>query len=94
MLFLEKLEQKKIYIFLVILICMLIGITYAVIFVPKTFVSSTSVMLIKVQKNGEETENTGNVELTNNLISTLEEVIKSDSSIEEVKERITINYTV
>ena len=87
MLFLEKLEQKKIYIFLVILICMLIGITYAVIFVPKTFVSSTSVMLIKVQKNGEETENTGNVELTNNLISTLEEVIKSDSSIEEVKER-------
>ena len=94
MLFLEKLEQKKIYIFLVILICMLIGITYAVIFVPKTFVSSTSVMLIKVQKNGEETENTGNVELTNNLISTLEEVIKSDSSIEEVKERITINSQI
>ncbi len=94
MLFLEKLEQNKIYIFGVILICMLIGIMYAVIFVPQTFISSTSVMLIKVQEADGRIENTGNVELTNNLISTLEELIKSDSSIEKVKERITINSQI
>lgn len=94
MLFLEKLEQNRIYIFLVILICMVIGIAYAVIFMPNIFISSTSAMLINVEESGEKKENIGNVELTNNLISTLEELIKSDSNIEETKKSININLQI
>lgn len=95
MLFLEKLEQKRLYIILVILICIVIGILYASVFMPKNFVSSSSMMLIKTEQNAEnELENNGNIELTNNLMSTIEELIKSDSSIEETKNNLNLSSQI
>lgn len=89
MLFLEKLEQKRIYIILVILICILIGTIYAGVFMPKKFISSTSMMLMKTENGeNEEIKNNGTFELADNIISTFEELIKSDSSINEVKKAI------
>ena len=73
MLFLEKLKQNRIYIFLVLIICVFAGIFYAFKFTPKEYVSSSTMMLIKT-KNGEE--KSGGLELTNNLISTFEEIDK------------------
>lgn len=82
MLFLEKLEQKRIYVIAVIIICMLISIVYAAIFMPKKIVSSTSMLLMNIESvQDEEIKHNGNVELTNNLISTFEELIKSASNI-------------
>lgn len=84
MLFLEKLEQKRLYIVLVIIICMLVGIMYAIFFTPEKFVSSTSIMLMKMEEN----ENT--VELTDKKMSTFEELIKSESNLQNVKENLNL----
>lgn len=95
MLFLEKLEQKRLYIIFVILICILVGILYAVVFMPKNFISSSSMMLIKTEENEEsKLENNGNIELTSNLISTFEELIKSDTSLEEAKNNLKLQSQI
>lgn len=87
MLFLEKLEQKKVYIILVIVICMLVGIMYAIFFMPERFISSTSIMLIKAEEDGS-------VELTDNQMATFEELIKSDSNIQDIKEKLNLNSEI
>ncbi len=95
MLFLEKLEQKKLYIILVIVICMLIGIMYAIFFVPEKFVSSTSIMLMKTEENEKnELKNDGNLELTDSQMATFEELIKSDSNIQEAKKNLNLNTEI
>lgn len=95
MLFLEKLEQKKLYITLVIAICMLIGMIYAIVFMPERFVSQTSVMLMKVEESGnDEIKNNGNIELTNNQMATFEELIKSDSNIQEAVKKLNLTTEI
>ena len=92
MLFIEKIEQKRIYIIGTIVISILIGIIYANFCAPKTFISSTSVLLLKKEDNSnKELENKGTIELTENLMSTFEEIIKSDLNIEIAKK--TLNLT-
>ncbi len=91
MLFLEKLEQKRLYIILVIIICMLIGILYAVFFMPEKFISSTSIMLMKME-GYEQNENT--VELTDKKMSTFEELIKSDSNLQNIKQELNLNTEI
>lgn len=94
MLFLEKLEQKKIYIILVFLICILMGIMYAVFFMPEKVISQASVMLMKTELEGDNTQNDGVVELSKNQISTFEELIKSDSNLQEVKNNLKLDYEI
>lgn len=94
MLFLEKLEQKKVYIILVILICILIGIMYAIFFMPEKIISQTSVMLMKTEAEENNTQNNGIVELSQNQMSTFEELIKSDSNLQEVKDNLKLNYEI
>lgn len=94
MLFLEKLEQKKVYIILVILICILIGIMYAIFFMPEKIISQTSVMLMKTEVEEDNTQNNGVVELSKNQMSTFEELIKSDSNLQEVRNNLKLNYEI
>lgn len=91
MLFLEKLEQKRLYIILVIIICILFGIMYAVFFMPEKFISSTSIMLMQMEGYGQN-ENT--VELTDKKMSTFEELIKSDSNLQNIKEELNLNTEI
>lgn len=88
MLFLEKLNQNKICIFLVIIICLFAGIFYSFKFTPKEAVSSSTMMLIKIEN---EDEKAGGLELTNNLISTFEEIAKSELTVTEVKNNLKLN---
>lgn len=95
MLFLEKLEQKKLYIILVIIICMLIGTTYAFVFMPDKYVSQTSVMLMKTEENeDDEVKNNGNIELTDNQMATFEALIKSDTNIQEARKNLNLNTEI
>lgn len=92
MLFLEKIEQKKVYIVLVILICMLIGIIYTRCFIPPKNISSATLVCLKTEKNSEgKVNNTGSLELSKNLASTFEEIAKSQLTIKEAKKDVNIN---
>ena len=92
MLFLEKLEQKRFYLIAVIILCMLIGGIYGLKFAEKESLSSTSVMLIK-KENAQNTTmlNNGTLELSNNLVSTYEELIKSDSNLDSIKGKLNLD---
>ena len=88
MLFLEKLEQKRFYLIAVIILCMLIGGIYGLKFADKESLSSTSVMLVK-KANSQDSSllNDGTLELSKNLVSTYEELIKSDSNLDNIKNK-------
>lgn len=86
--FWEKLNQNKICVFLVVIICVLAGTIYSFNFTPKESVSSSTVMLIKTKNN---TENSGALELSDNLISTFEEVVKSELTVAEVKSNLKLD---
>ena len=92
MLFLEKLEQKRFYLIAVIILCMLIGGIYGLKFADKESLSSTSVMLVK-KANSQDTSllNDGTLELSKNLVSTYEELIKSDSNLDSIKNKLNID---
>ena len=92
MLFLEKLEQKRFYLIAVIILCMLIGGIYGLKYADKESLSSTSVMLIK-KESGQDSAvfNNGALELSNNLVSTYEELIKSDSNLDSIKVDLNID---
>ena len=91
MLFLEKLEQKRIYLIAVMILCVLLGAIYGVSFAERESVSSTSVMLIKKDNVQDVTgSNKGTLELSKNLVSTYEELIKSDSNLENIKKELNI----
>lgn len=88
MLFFEKLKQNRICVLLVLVICIFAGTIYAFKFTPKEYISSSTMMLVKT-KNGEE--KAGGLELTNNLISTYEEIVRSELTIKEVKNNLKLN---
>ena len=86
MLFIEKIEQKRIYIIGTIVISILIGIIYANFCAPKTFISSTSVLLLKKEDNSnKELENKGTIELTENLIREREEISEQILALNALK---------
>lgn len=91
MLFLEKLEQKRIYLIAVMILCVLLGAIYGVSFAERESVSSTSVMLIKKESAQDVAEsNNGTLEISKSLVSTYEELIKSDSNLENIKNELNI----
>lgn len=91
MLFLEKLEQKRIYLIAVMILCVLLGAIYGVSFAVRESVSSTSVMLIKKESAQDVAEsNNGTLEISKSLVSTYEELIKSDSNLDNIKNELNI----
>ncbi len=92
MILLEKLEQKRKYIILIMVICILIGLIYSIFGMPKKITAETTLMLVEIE---EKTENgftsKGNVELTKKMVSNFEEIIKSKSSIDSLKIDINVN---
>ena len=86
--FWEKLNQNKIYVILVVIICVLAGTIYSIKFTPKESISSSTVMLIKTNNNEG---NQGALELSANLISTFEEVVKSELTVAEVKANLKLD---
>ncbi len=91
MLFLEKLEQSRVYIISIILICILLGVIYSICFIPKEYVASTTMLLLDIEKDADEkTKSTGNLELSKSIVSTLEEIIKSESTITRVKKDLNL----
>ena len=94
MLFLEKLEQKRMYLIAVLVICILVGVAYGLGFAEKEKVSATSVMLIKRDVNQDSSGlNNGTLELSKSLVSTYEELIKSDSNLNEIKFQLNMPST-
>lgn len=91
MLFLEKLEQSRVYIISIILICILLGVVYSICFIPKEYVASTTMLLLDIEKDADEkTKATGNLELSKSIVATLEEIIKSESTIQRVKQDLNL----
>ncbi len=91
MLFLEKLEQSRVYIISIILICILLGVIYSICFIPKEYVASTTMLLLDIEKDADEkTKSTGNLELSKSIVSTLEEIIKSESTMTRVKKDLNL----
>ena len=94
MLFLEKLEQKRMYLIAVLVICILVGVAYGLGFAEKEKVSATSVMLIKRDVNQDSSGlNNGTLELSKSLVSTYEELIKSDSNLNEIRFQLNMPST-
>lgn len=86
--FWEKLNQNRICVFLVVIVCILAGTIYSFKFTPKECLSSSTIMLIKTKN---DTENLGGLELSSNLISTFEEVAKSELTVAEVKSNLNLD---
>lgn len=96
MLLLEKLEQKRKYIILVMVVCIIASIAYSLFVVPKKVTSESTLMLIeKEEVSSNNYVNKGNLDLTEKMVSNFEEIIKSESSIyllsDTVKSNINLN---
>lgn len=92
MLLLEKLEQRKKYIFSIMIICIIIGAIYSCFGIQKRSTSESILMLIeKEEKSENDFTNKGNLVLTKKMVSNFEEIIKSDSSIKLLNESLKTN---
>ena len=92
MLFLEKVDQKKVYIILVLLVSMLIGGIYSLIFVPKTQIASTTLLCLKVESNEDGTiKSNSTLELNDKMVANFEEIAKSQLTIDDANKDINMN---
>lgn len=95
MILLEKLEQKRKHIILIMVICILIGLIYSIFGVQKKVIAETTLMLVEVEEKSEnEYTSKGNIELTKKMVSNFEEIIKSSSSINSLKNSLKIDINV
>lgn len=95
MILLEKLEQKRKYIILIMVVCILMGLVYSVFGIPKKITAETTLMLVEKEADSEnEPINKGNVELTEKMVSNFEEIIKSKSTINSLKNSLKIDTDV
>lgn len=88
---LDKIKEKKFYIILIILFVFILGVIIDFRINVKKYISTSTLLLIRTEQEENKTMRLGNLELSNNLISTFEEVIKSDSTINEIKESLNLN---
>lgn len=92
MLFLEKLEQKKFYIVLVMIICIIIGILYTICFVPQKYITEATFVCLKTEKNSAgKIQTNGSIELTDNMVSTFKEIAKSTLTIKEAQKSVNLD---
>lgn len=94
MLFLEKLEQKRIYLIAVMILCILLSVAYGLGFAIKEQIASTSVMLIKIDSKNTTELNGGTLEISKGLVSTYEELVKSDSNLSEIKTKLKLDTSI
>lgn len=96
MLLLEKLEQKRKYIILVMVVCIIASIAYSLFVIPRKITSESTLMLVEKEEiSSNNYVNKGNLDLTEKMVSNFEEIIKSESSIyllsDTVKSNINLN---
>lgn len=95
MLLLEKLEQKRKYIILVMIIALVTGIVCSLFVVPKKSAAESTLMLIEKEvKSENEIISKSNLDLTEKMISNFEEIITSESSIRLVNESLNANINI
>ena len=90
--------SKRIQIFLIVAIFIVIGIIYTIGFVSPKYQSSTTLVLAKAdlteetaQATNTETITTTEVTLNSKLVSTYSELVKSKNVIREVRTNLGIN---
>ena len=94
MIFLEKLKEKKIHVILIVISILIIGIVLSLCLSKKEYISVSKALLIKseVTENGQS-ESRENIEITSKLIHTFKELLKSDSSIQKIKDDLNLNLS-
>ena len=91
---LEMFWTKKLEMFLLVLIFIVIGITYTMGFVTPKYTSSTTLVLASGDSKDTEkldTITTSDITLNSKLVSTYSELIKSKNVLRKVKENLGIN---
>lgn len=94
MIFLEKLKEKKIHVILIVISILIIGIALSLCLSKKEYISVSKALLIKseVTENGKS-ESRENIEITSKLIHTFKELLKSDSSIQKIKDDLNLSLS-
>lgn len=86
MLLFNKIKEKKINIFFIILISLCIGVICSINISSKEYVSTSTLLLIKTEnKDNNQVQKIGNLELSTALISTFKEILKSDENLSKSK---------
>lgn len=89
MLFFSKLSDKKFDILLIIISCIMIALLYSMYVLPREYNVSTTLMLIEMNQNDAENPSINTpIPLTNKLLSTYSQIIKSDSTLSETLNKI------
>ena len=93
MLFFSKLSDKKFDILLIIISCIMIALLYSMYVLPREYNVSTTLMLIEMNQNDAENPSINTpIPLTNKLLSTYSQIIKSDSTLSETLNKINSAY--
>ena len=92
---LEMFWVKKLQIFLLIIIFMVVGIIYTIGFTTPKFTSSTTLVLVsgdsKETKTNGDTITSSDLALNSKLVSTYSELVKSKNVLRQVKENLGMN---
>lgn len=86
MLLFKKVKEKKIHIILIIIFSLIVGVLCSLKLAVKEYIASSTFLIVETEKVSEDkTENVGNLEISNKLLATLEEIIKSDTTASKIK---------
>ncbi len=86
MLLFEKLKEKRIYVILIIIFSLIVGVLYTLKFTVKEYIATSTFLLIETEKVSEDViQNVGNLDISDKLLATLEEIIKSDTTASKIK---------
>lgn len=85
--FFKKINENKFHIFIILIVSIIVGTIYSLIFVPKEYVA-TSKMVILETKN----TSTNNLKITDNLFSTFREIVKSENNVNNVKKTLQLEF--
>ena len=77
--FIKKVKEKKLFLILVIIVCIIIGTVYGTLLAPKTYTASSSMMILKNEGTNPEEKNVGSLTLSDDIYNTLSDLIKSDA---------------
>ena len=77
--FIKKVKEKKLFLILVIIICIIIGTVYGALLAPKTYTAASSMMILKNEGTNQKEKNVGSLTLSDDIYNTLSDLIKSDA---------------
>ena len=85
MLLVEKLKNKKLGIILIISVMIILSLIYSIVILPKEYIVSSTLMLVSVEQDNEiDASINSPLNLSSNLISTYSELIKSNTSLNNI----------